>query len=97
MSSVQEQYTQVVQQSQEAVLAAVDSWTRTVQDAAGRLPIPQTAADPTKVIDQVFDFAEKMLEMQRDFAKNLVKTSASTVEAAAKRATAETQTAADHI
>jgi hypothetical protein len=97
MPSVQEQYTQVVQQSQEAVLAAVDSWTRTVQDAAGRLPVTPSGADPTKVIDQVFDFAGKMLEMQRDFAKNLVKTSASAVDTATQRTTADAQTAADQL
>jgi len=74
MATAQEQYTEVVKQSQDAVLTAVDTWTRTVQDAFGQLP---TAApvDPNQVIDQVFDFAGKLLGAQRDFAKHLVSTS----------------------
>ena len=33
-----------------------------------------------EIVDQVFDFAEKMLESQRQFAKNLVAVSASAAE-----------------
>jgi hypothetical protein len=38
--------------------------------------------DPQQVIDQVFDFAEKMLAVQREFAKSQAATAASATEAA---------------
>ena len=86
-----DQYAQMVQQSQEAVRAAVDNWTKTVQQAIGQFPA--TAApfaapyDVNTVVDQVFDLAENVLEAQRDFAKNLIATSTAASEAFAARAT----------
>jgi 3-methyladenine DNA glycosylase Tag len=76
-----DQYTQLVQQGQEAVRQAVESWTRTVRDAAAQFPTVTQAYDPDKVIDQVFDFAEKLLSVQREFAKNVLKSSVSAAEA----------------
>jgi hypothetical protein len=78
--TVQEQYTEFVKQSQEAVLTAVDAWTKTVQDALGQLPGVPAKVDPEQVIDQVYDFAAKLLAAQRDFAKNLVQTSATVAD-----------------
>ena len=63
---------------------AVDTWTRAVQDAFGKLSTGSTQADPSQVIDQVFDFATKLLAVQRDFAKNLVKSSSVAGEAVSK-------------
>ena len=79
MTTIQEHYTEAVKQTQEAALAAVDTWTRTVQDAFGQVPAA-VPANPTQVIDQVFDFAGKLLAAQREFAKNLVQTSTSVAE-----------------
>ena len=81
-----DQYTALVQQGQEAVRAAVDSWTRTVRDAAAQFPAVSQAYDADKVIDQVFDFAEKLLEVQREFAKNVLKSSVSAAEAVTEAA-----------
>jgi hypothetical protein len=78
--TVQEQYADFVKQSQEAVLTAVDTWTRTVQDALGQLPTLPAKVDPDAVIDQVYDFAGKLLAAQRDFARNLVHTSVTVAE-----------------
>lgn len=76
MSSIQEQYAEAMRTSQEAVVGAVESWTKSVQKTFGQTPaIPEASVDPNQVIDQVFDFAEKMLEVQREFAKNLASTS----------------------
>ena len=57
-----------------------------MQQAVGQMPSAGGQADPNQVIDQVFDFATKMLEMQRDFAKNLVKGSTNAAEAFTQRA-----------
>jgi len=89
-----DQYTELVQQSQEAVRTAVDNWTKTVQQAMGQLPANAAAFaapyDVNTAIDQFFDLAKKLLEaqrdFQRDFAKNLVATSTAAGEAFAARA-----------
>jgi hypothetical protein len=91
MATAQEQYTEYVKQSQDAVQSAVDTWTKTVQDAFGQLPstLPTTptSIDPEQVIDQVFDFAASLLGAQREFAKNLVHTSTSLAETVRQSAT----------
>jgi len=83
MTSTPTQYNDLVQQSQEAVLQAVDTWTKTVRDAYAQLPNTPGQVDPNQVVDQVFDFTEKVLEVQRDFAKQLITTSAATAESVA--------------
>jgi hypothetical protein len=75
MTTAQDQYTEIVKQGQDAVRTAVDTWTRTVQDTFAKLPTT-APVDADQVIDQVFDFADKMLGAQRDFAKHLVATTA---------------------
>jgi acetyl-CoA carboxylase carboxyltransferase component len=98
-TNLTEQYTEMVQQSQDAVRAAVDNWTKTVQQAMGQLPATTTpfAApyDVNTVVDQVFDLAEKVLEAQRDFAKNLISTSTAAGEAFAKGATEAAEAATE--
>jgi len=88
MTSLPEQYLDTMRQSQEAVLNAVDTWTKSVQQTFGQTATtPMGSGDSNQIIDQVFDFAEKMLEMQRQFAKNLA--AASTSAAAAVGQTGE--------
>ena len=85
MTTAQEQYTEIVKQGQEAVRTAVDTWTRTVQDTFGQLPTTRAGRRPTQVIDQVYDFAGKLLDAQRDFAKHLVATAPPRAETAPER------------
>jgi hypothetical protein len=77
---MQEQYTEIVKQAQDAAVAAFDAWTKTVQDAFGQAPALPVPVDANQVIDQVFDFAGKLLTAQRDLAKTLVRTSTSVAE-----------------
>jgi acetyl-CoA carboxylase carboxyltransferase component len=87
MTSPQEQYAEAVRTSQQAVVGAVESWTKSVQSAFGQTPSsPAAVVDPNQVIDQIFDFAEKMLEVQRDFAKNMASTAAAAGETARQQA-----------
>ena len=72
MPTLQEQYFQAVQQSQEAVLDALSSWTRTVQDVAGGSTAFPVQIDPAKAVDQYFDFAAKVLDAQRNLTRGLV-------------------------
>jgi acetyl-CoA carboxylase carboxyltransferase component len=83
MTSLQEQYIQAMKQSQEAVLSAVDSWAKTVQQSFGQAPTAAVGSvDPYQIIDEVFTFAEKLLETQRQFAKSLVAASTPATEGA---------------
>jgi acetyl-CoA carboxylase carboxyltransferase component len=79
MTSLPEQYLDSMRQSQEAVRTAIDSWTKSVQQMFGQTPsISAGSVDADQIIDQVFDFAEQMLKMQRQFAKTLVASSPAT-------------------
>jgi hypothetical protein len=82
MSTATTQYSDLVKQSQEAVLAAVDTWTKAVQEAFAELPKTPTQVDASGVVDQLFDFTEKVLEVQRDFAKKVITESAAAAESA---------------
>jgi hypothetical protein len=79
MPTAQEQYIQMVRQVQDAMLAAFETWTRTFQQAWGQLPAA-APVNPDQVIDQGFDFAGKLLNVQRDFAKQLVGASTAVAE-----------------
>ena len=83
MTSPQDKYAEAMRTSQAAVVEAFESWTKSAQSAISTVPgvsVPQV--EPQQVIDQVFDFAEKLLEVQRDFAKSLASTAAAAAESA---------------
>jgi len=82
--TVPEPFLDAMRQSQQAVLSAFESWTKTMQQTFGQATSTATpeSVDVNEIVDQVFDFAEKMLESQRQFAKNLMAVSASAAEAA---------------
>jgi hypothetical protein len=74
-----QQYADFVQQGQDATLKAVETWTRTVQDAFASAPAQTYSVNVQNAVDQAYDLAAKLLEVQRGFVKNLV---ANAVEAA---------------
>jgi hypothetical protein len=74
MATIQEQYAELIKQSQDSSLAAIETWNRTLQQSFGQLPTSGLVS-PDQAIDQVFDFAGHVLNAQRDFAKQLVATS----------------------
>ncbi len=88
MTQPQDQYRELVQQSQEAFQNAVDTWTKTVQDTMSSAGVPTTPSqvDPQQVVDQVFEFAERMLAMQRDFTRNLIQSSLAVQQSAGRQA-----------
>lgn len=88
MSSPQEQFAESLRTGQEAVMQAVQSWTKSAESAFGSSPEVSGQFDPNEVIDQVFNFAEQMLEAQREYAKTLAATAASIAETARKDAAA---------
>ena len=87
-SQPQDQYRLLVQHSQEAFQSAVATWTKTVQDSMPSAGVPSspTQVDPQQVVDQVFEFAERMLAMQRDFTRNLIQSSVALQQSVARQA-----------
>ena len=81
MTTIQEQYSELIKQGQDASRVAIETWTQTFQQAAGQLS-GSGLIRPDQVIDQVFDFAGQILNAQRDFAKQLVATGAAMAEKA---------------
>ena len=71
MSSPSEQYAESLKTSQQAVLDAMETWTKNAQSAFRAPSLSQAGQQTDQVIDQVFDFAEQMLAMQRQFAKSV--------------------------
>jgi hypothetical protein len=92
MTTAQEQYADIVKQSQDAVLTAVGTWTKTIQDTVGQLPT-SVPIDPSEAVDQVFAFAGKLLAAQHDFAKHLVATSSSAANSMRQATARVTETA----
>jgi len=83
MTNNTEQFTQFIQQGQEAARTAVDNWSRLVKSVAGQVPAFATQFDAEAAVDRYFDLNEKVLEAQRDVAKRVLATG-TTLAAAAK-------------
>jgi hypothetical protein len=81
MTTIQEQYSELIKQGQDASRVAIETWTQTFQQAAGQLS-GSGLIRPDQVIDQVFDFAGQILNAQRDLAKQLVATGTAMAEKA---------------
>jgi hypothetical protein len=70
--TIQDQYTSTVRQAQETWSGVADSISENIQKAVAQSRAPFATIDPTDAIDQVFDFWKKTLDVQRDFAKQVV-------------------------
>lgn len=72
MTSPNEQFSRIARQGQEAVNNAVRVWADSVQRLAGGRGGGQMT-DMTAVVDSAFDFAERMLQTQREFTKSVLR------------------------
>ena len=98
MSSPQEQFAAAVRSTQAQAVDAVETWTKITQDAFGKISdAPGKAPRPDDVIDQVFDFAEKMLEGQREFAHKVLGMSETVGEAAREEVESATEKVRDQV
>jgi len=70
--TIQDQYLDTFRQTQDTWAEMVKSFTHDVQRTFGQPSTFFGYADPNETIDQVFDFWEKSLEVQRDIVKQLV-------------------------
>ena len=97
MTAPTDQFTDIANRSQEAVSTAVRTWTDTVQSFAGRLTSGQPQLpDLNSVVEQYFDFAEKVLANQREFAQQWATATVKASEAVAEQAQRATQSVAAH-
>ena len=80
----QEAFDKAVGQGQEAFNQAVDTWTRVASNPTAWLSVP-TVPYVTQALDSAFDYAATLLDIQRNFAKQVTTASVSAVESAAKQ------------
>jgi hypothetical protein len=107
MSALEDQVLETVRQSQDAVVKAVQTWAE-----AGKSLVPDLPAMPfampfadqipaaADVIETAFDFADKMLSVQREFAAAVLEAAKpvlGTAKEAAVKATTTSKAAAAKI
>jgi hypothetical protein len=63
------------EQGRQAVVEAVEGWTRAAQEAFSNVPKSASEYDLADSVDRMYEFTEKVLGMQRDFTKKLIATS----------------------
>ena len=75
MTSPQDRISKIAQQGQEAVSGAVRTWSDSLQRLSGQAG--GSATDVSALLDNAFDLAERLLETQRQFTKNVLEAVAS--------------------
>jgi hypothetical protein len=97
MTAPTDQFVDIANRSQEAVTTAVRTWAETVQSFATQLTSGQAQVpDLQGVVGQYFDFAEKVLANQREFAQQWASATAKASEAVTEQAQRATQSVAAH-
>ena len=84
--TAQDQYLTAVRQSQHAIVDAVAAWARAVREvtpSAPPIPSIESLPKPQEVIDNAFDFTQKLLDAQRDFTNNIISAASPILEKAA--------------
>ena len=77
--TAQDQILSAVKQSQKAVVDAVAAWARAVEKAVPNVPnlpaIPGSEELPgaEQLVDNAFDFAQRLLDSQRAFTRDVLK------------------------
>jgi hypothetical protein len=88
--STQDQLLAAVKQSQKAVVDAVGAWAKAVENAVPAVPAAAAGVDlpkPEEVVESAFDYAEKLLKAQREFAKDLIAAAGPVLEKAEQKKT----------
>jgi hypothetical protein len=79
----QEQFLAAVRQSQDAVVEAVAAWAKAVEGltpSTPNLPGVEELPKPQAVIENAFDFAQQLLDAQRDFARKVIAAASPVIE-----------------
>ncbi len=78
---MQEEFLKAIRRSQELVVGAIRTWAEAVEPYAPklplrRIPLAQRLPKPGEVVENTYDFAEKLLANQRKFAEEVLKAAA---------------------
>ena len=78
---VQDELLKVIRTSQETVVEAVKTWVDTVKAVTpkvptAQLPLVEKLPKPQDIVTSAYDFAEKLLSGQRQFAQELLQATA---------------------
>jgi hypothetical protein len=80
---MQDEFLSATRKSQEIVLQAIKTWVESAQALTPKMPVPSVKlpfADqlpkPEDVVSGTYDFAEQVLANQRQFAEEILKTTA---------------------
>ena len=82
--AAQDQVLNALKQSQDAVVKAVETWS----GAVAKLPVPPVDVPysdelpkPEEILETTFEFAQRLLDAQRDFARNVLRAAAPQTDA----------------
>ena len=82
MTAPTDQFVDIANRSQEAVTSAVQTWADTVQSFASKVTTtPGQLPDLPSVVETYFDFVEKVLANQREFAQQWASAATKATEA----------------
>jgi hypothetical protein len=97
MTAPTDQFVDIANRSQEAVTTAVQTWTDSIQSFASKLTAGQgQLPDLQGAVEQYFDFAEKVLANQREFAQQWASAAVKASSAVTEQAQRATQSVAAH-
>jgi hypothetical protein len=92
MTTPTDQFVDIANRSQEAVTTAVHDWADTVQSLASKVTAGQSQLPNLhSVVDQYFDFAEKVLTSQREYAQQWASATVKATEAVSEQVQRATQ------
>jgi ElaB/YqjD/DUF883 family membrane-anchored ribosome-binding protein len=92
MTAPTDQFVDIANRSQEAVTSAVQTWADTVQSFASKVTTaPGQLPDLPSVVETYFDFVEKVLANQREFAQQWASAATKASEAVTEQAQRATQ------
>jgi hypothetical protein len=97
MTTPNDQFADITNRSQEAATTAVRTWADTVQSFANKAAAGQSQLpDLQGAVEQYFDFVEKVLTNQREFARQWASATVNAFEGVTEQAQRATQSVAAH-
>jgi hypothetical protein len=74
ISTIADQVLEGVSTAEAAALVAVDTLTNTLKPVTDQLPFAELVPDAKQTVEASFDFAKKIVELQKNFVVKLVDT-----------------------
>jgi hypothetical protein len=84
VETAQDEFVSAVRQNQQAILDSVSAWAKAVNEISPAGPSLEGFPAPETVVDNAFDFAQKLLEAQHDFARGMIAATSAAHEGAAQ-------------